>query len=218
MSGKIHLKSALLAVLVFLFSCDQDSNDILIQGIISDPDQAGVVEGAEVVLKVIEMQNGTWGQNYTTKASTISENDGSYSFKIPFFYTIAYKLEISKDRYFHESIQLEENEFDNNSCTKNIEIHPKATLKIHLRNNFPFNNQDKVRYRILDWEAPYDDCCPSTYTEFTGMNIDEIVECLVIGNQSYTIEYTYTRNNNSNVGLIDLFCKPFETNLAEINF
>lgn len=218
MSTQNYLKILLSLLLIFLISCDQDTQQIVIQGKLSDPDQGIAVSGAEITLKVIEMANGSWSQNYITKASTTSGEDGSYFFEIPFFYTISYKLEISKSNYFHETIELEENEFDNHSCTRDITLHPKASLKIHLKNDFPFNNQDNIRYRIVNWNPPYEDCCPSTYTEFTGMNIDETVECTVIGSRTYTIEYTYTRNNNTNAGLKTVFCEAFQTNSVEINF
>jgi hypothetical protein len=212
------LKIIISFFLLSLLSCDRDNQEIVIHGKITDPDQNIAVQDVQIRLDVIEIQNGAWSQNYSEKATTLSASDGSYEFHIPFFYTIAYRLQVDRNNYFSETINLDDSDFENYSCTNDIEIHPQSTLRIHIKNDFPYNEQDRIRFRIKDWDAPYEGCCPSGYTELQGMNINEFIECKVIGNQTYSIEYTFTRNNNSNVGLKEVFCTPFQTTLTEINF
>ncbi|MCF8295433.1 MAG: hypothetical protein K9I34_05140 [Bacteroidales bacterium] len=199
-----------------MLSCIHDDQLVELKGTVTDSYQLTELENVEVKLYVNEMVNGSWSTNFVYKESAFTDSKGKFSLSIPFVYTTAYRLDIQKDEFFPESYEILEGDFENNAFSGEFILHPQATLHMHFKNGFPYNNQDLISYRLAGWEALYDDCCPAGFRGFVGEDVDETVTCKVIGGANYTIEYIISRNNNQNVGTKEVNCPPFETTNCEI--
>lgn len=199
-----------------MLSCIHDEQMVELKGTISDSYQQTKLDNVEVKLYVNEMVNGSWSTNFVYKESTLTDSEGKFSLSIPFVYTTAYRLDIQKDEFFPESYEIPEGDFENNAFSGEFVLHPQATIQMHFKNGFPYNNQDKISYHLVGWEATYEDCCPVGYSDLVGEDVDETISCKVIGGASYTIEYVINRNNNQNVGFKVVSCPPFETTTCDI--
>ncbi len=178
--------------------CRSNDNNLRIEGHVMDPNQNISVQNAHVILYTKQMVNGTWSNAFTKKDETYTEADGRFSFSFEFNYTTGYKLVISKEDYFSISNEFTENDFTSEKFfDADFELLPKAFLILHLKNNVSFDENDKIRFHIINWTKSCEDCCSNTYSEFIGKNIDEQIICSLEGAKNYELEYIVTRNNNS---------------------
>ncbi len=208
---------SLTTALISLNSCDSDQNRLHIEGMVHDPQLDIPVENAQVNLATKQMSNGTWSNTYTTIEETQSGTDGRFAFEFEFNYTTGYRLSLSKSNYYSVSSEFTENDFESDRFySKQFEMTPKSYLEIHFRNDFPFDENDRISYHIVGWERTGDDCCTAGYQEFIGDDIDETTYCSVDGEKEYVLEYIITRNNNTQALTKTFYAKAFENQVIEL--
>ena len=213
------LKFVSLALILMMFSCKDEERIITIQGKVSDPVLAIDLSQVEVKIYTKQAGNGTVSNVFVYQQTEITGDDGLFKFEIPFKYTIAYKLEFSKQDYFETNSEIHSEEINSDDTYfEEVSLLPKGTLNIHLKNSFPFNENDLINYRIVDWSYSCDGCCPSGFHEFQGMDVDETINCLVIGGSEYTVEYIVFKNGNSNASHRIVFCNPFQVTDVNISY
>lgn len=214
---KIGVAAGLFLLISFFFNqCIENEHSITIQGNLKDQVQSTAVENANITLLVNEMVNGSWSTNFVEKGTITSDASGNFKFTIPFQYTTAYRLIITKEGYFSETTELPADELEDDFYEGDFGLNPEASLSIHVINSFPFDNQDQINFHLSNWEANYPGCCPNSFIQFTGEQVNETLTCKVIGGLTYTIEYIITRNGNQHVLLKEVFCPAFESTTCEI--
>ena len=201
------------------FSCANEERIVTIKGRISDPNLIIDISDVEVKLFAQTSTDGTFSYIYKFMESSLSDENGSFKFEFIYDYNLAYKLDFVKENYFAYSIEFESLELcPDDYYYREIELFPFTTLRIHLVNSFSFDENDKIMYRIIDWDKSCDGCCPPGFHEYVGDDVDEIIECRLIGESEYIIEYIVIKNGNYNVSMRTIFCSAFETTELDISY
>lgn len=207
--------------LILLFSaCSNDTKTkITISGTVNDPELGTPVEGVHVVLYSQKMVNGSWSFNYNQEDSLFTDADGSFQFELEFNYNPAFKLEFDRDQYFPFTYEIPPDEMTGGtSFNSQFELHSRSTINIHLKNNFPFDENDLIKFRIIDWNKSCATCCYTDFYEYVGSDVNITESCELIGESTYTIEYIWVKNGNQNVSMKEVFCPAFGSASVDITY
>ncbi len=220
-SSRIKFLFIILALITLAMhtACKDDKRIISISGIVNDPNFDKQLQEAEVNLFTQKTATGTFTYNFEKIATTQSDENGEFEFHVEFAYNLAFKLVFSKENYFGNTTIFEiEALSDNDTYFNEFDMYPEALIHFHLVNQNPFDNTDKVMYRLINFDVDCDGCCPTAFRTFEGYNIDESFDCLVYGNQEYTIEFITIKNGVSNHPTRVVYCPAFETSNVELIF
>ena len=217
LQSKNYLVLILLSLLIF-GGCKNDKRVITISGIVNQANPEGKLEGVAVDLFSQKTETGTFSYNFEKQATTISDADGAFKFEFEFSYYSAFKLVLSKDLYFSISKEFETEVLTDDKYFDEFNMYTGAYIRFHIVNQNPFDNNDKVLYRIENFNVECDGCCPSEFRSFEGYNIDETFECKVYGNEEYTIEFITIKNDLQTFPVRSVYCPAFETSNVELIF
>ena len=211
-----------LLLIIFLFliiSCKPDKRVITISGTVYDPNIEQLVEGVNVSLYTQSGSGGTFSFTFVKQETTVSDVNGNFSFEHIYNYTTAYKIEFERSNYFSNSFEFNSEVIPNDDkFDKDFLLYPQAGIRIHVVNQYPFDENDKIKFRIIDWQTQCESCCFTSFYELMGANINELIECNVFGEKEYTVEYLTWKNGNQNASHRIVFCPAFETSEVEISF
>ncbi len=210
----------LLIIFIFLIiSCKPNERVITISGTIYDPNIEQLVEGVNVSLYTQSSSGGTFSFTFVKQETTVSDVNGKFSFEHKYNYTTAYKIEFNRNNYFSNSFEFNSEGIPNDDkYEKDFLLYPQAGIRIHVVNQYPFDENDKIKFRIIDWQTQCETCCFTSFHEITGTNINEVIECNVFGEKEYTVEYLTWKNENQNASHRIVFCPAFEASEVEISF
>ena len=214
------MKHFLLIIFLFLLvSCELDKRVITIEGAVYDPNLEQVVVGVDVSLYTQSGSGGTFNLSFVKQETTVSDENGKFLFEHTYDYTSAYKIEFEKENYFSNSFEFQSEAIPNDDIyNKDFLLYPQAGIKIHIVNQYPFDENDKIKFRIIDWQTQCESCCYTSFHEMIGTNINEVLECNLFGEKEYTVEYLTWKNGNQNASHRIVFCPAFETSDVEISF
>jgi len=216
---KIMNRFLLIVFLFLMVSCKPEKRVITIAGTVSDPSIEQFIQGIEVSLFIRSSTNGTFSYSFVKQESITTDANGNFSFQHTYNYTTAYKLEFNNENYFSDSFEFQSEVIPNDDIYQNdFYLYPKAGIKINVVNQFPFDENDKIKIRIVDWQTQCEACCYTGFYEMIGIDIDETIECNIYGETEYTIEYLTWKNGNQNASHKIVFCPAFETTEVEISF
>ena len=208
-----------ISILLLFLSCKPDKRIITISGSVYDPNLEQFIEDVEITAYTQSSKDGTFSYTFTKFATANSDVAGQFSFEIPFEYTLAYRLEFNKTNYFSDIVEFQVEVIPTDDHYNNdYFIYPETTIRIHIVNQYPFDENDMIKYRIVDWQQQCEGCCYAGFKELTGTNINETDECTLYGEKEYTVEYLTWKNGNQNASHKIVFCPAFETTNVEIEF
>ncbi len=209
----------IISLFLLMVSCKPDKRIITISGSIYDPNLEQFIEDVEVTVYTQSSEAGTFNYSFTKAGSTNSDKLGNFSFQIPFEYTLAYRLEFNKENYFSDSYEFQSEVIPaDNIYNKEYYLLPQATINIHVINEYPYDENDLIKVRIIDWQEQCEECCFTGLLEFAGTSIDETKDCKLFGEKEYTVEYITWKNGNQNASHKIVYCPAFEVSNVEISF
>lgn len=189
-----------------LSACKKGKADIVLKGTITDATFNTSLTGATV--KLYEVEAG--GTTTNLLGTQVLGSDGAYSFTFPRNAVENYILEIRKDGYFPEDIDIpltkltvEEDNVRNYSTTA------QSWAGLH----FSTVGTGSVSYIRQAGKSGCDDCCTSSEVVLYGP-MDTIIYCPNDGNTLYS--YTYTAGINT--GLKQVTTTAFDTAYINLNF
>ncbi len=192
-------------------------NPYAITGLMTDPNQAIPVEGASIEIWTQQISGGIFEADFKLAGSIVSTLDGTFSLDLDEQNYTAIRLTFKKDGYFGWTCDLNMDKVKNDhGHYAEYQLVPKAELHIRIKNTEPFNSSDYFELRILNGYPDCEECCKAEKYQFTGMEIDQSIECLTAGHQYTLIQWSKRKNGEQIFKTETYFIKAFET--SEINF
>lgn len=201
-----RLTFLLLGLSIALFSCKKGRADIVLKGNIYDSTFNTTLSGGTVHLYEIEAGGG---QTNLLGSATIA-SDGSYSFTFPRNPVDKYILEIRKNGYFDQDIDISLKELTiEKDNIRNYSTTAKSWAGLH----FTTSGSGSVFYTRQQGKSGCADCCTSEQVVLTGP-MDTIIYCPNDGNTTYS--YTYTAGGLT--GLKEVTTVAFDTSFINLVF
>jgi hypothetical protein len=175
------------------------------------------VDGVEVELWTQQIEGGIFTANYVLAGTTSTGNDGKFGFVLEKANYTGIRLNFNKKNYFVWVAELNMEEIKNDqSYYAEYQLLPKAWLKIRVKNNEPFGLDDYFEFRILNGYSGCEECCKGEKYQFTGMDIDETIDCQMAGHQEILIQWSMRKNGEQIIRTDSYFIKAFETTGIEL--
>ncbi|MFH2142543.1 MAG: hypothetical protein ABIJ97_08985 [Bacteroidota bacterium] len=186
-----------LCLIIVVFSCKKKEDKILLSGTISDPNKNSVISDVKINLSAQLIENGTWNSNYTNLTEVFSDSEGKFDIETANVRASKFKLTLFKENYILNEVFIDqENIIANELYEDNFNIYSESHLTIFVINQYPFNSNDYLKYRILNGTISCTECCDDEYLSFTGQSINDTISCTIPGNQQITIEWQVIKNSN----------------------
>ncbi|MCX6256963.1 MAG: hypothetical protein NTW49_03555 [Bacteroidia bacterium] len=210
------LTSIVIAVLFIIFSCKKENSNLTVKGQVRDTILNVLLSGVKVDLYVQKIVSGTLNYNYVFDKTTNTDLQGNFSFSTPVAYATGYKVYFTKTDYFDISEIMQVSDFENSIHSEIYTMLPDAYLSVHIKNISPYDSSDMLKYHILNGTTHCSDCCGTDYSTFTGMTVDTIKTCRVIGARNDSLEWFITKGGNAIPFVKSYFCPAFQTTTVDI--
>lgn len=210
----------LVILLFFIFgisSCKKHKNIITINGHIYDPYSGLYVSSADVTISSCTINSGFYNSNYTDIATTSTDANGAFSFEFEQEKSSGYRFYIYKDHYFDNTIDIPESNIQpENIYAPTFEIYPSAYIKLHVKNNSPYDDNDFIAYSYDVGNAGCIDCCTNTVLKGYGKTYDSTYKCKTFGSKDVLINWHVTKWSIDMAYSDTVYCTPFDTTYYEI--
>lgn len=221
------MKSSRLNIILFLVvilfiasgipSCRKHKNTITINGHIYDPFSGSYVPSANITISSSTLSSGFYNPNYTDIATTTSDANGAFTFEFDQEKSGGYRFYIFKDNYFDNTVDVaEENIQPENIYTPTFEIYPSAYIKLHVKNNDPYDANDFIAYSYDVDNPGCIDCCNNSTIQRYGKTYDTTFKCKTFGSKKVHINWHVTKFSIDLAYFDSVYCAPFDTTFYEI--
>jgi hypothetical protein len=205
-------------VSILMMSCRKE-NFIPISGLITDPNQAIPVENAKIEIWTQHIEGGIFEANYTLISTVTTGLDGTFLFNLENKNFTGIRLIFSKQGYFGWQADLNiEKVKSSQSYYAEYLLLPRARLHIRVVNSFPVNSNDYFEFRILNGYSDCEECCKAEKYQFTGLNIDQTIDCQTVGHQFTLIQWSKNKNGEQTSKTESYFINAFETSEIELKY
>jgi 5-hydroxyisourate hydrolase-like protein (transthyretin family) len=197
--------------IVLLFGCNKGAGTFILEGMITDVSFNQPLAGAAVELYGISGGNN----QYALVASTVTGEDGRYSFTFDRTRTEKYTLYVKKPLYFEQELEVYYSQLKlKETNIRNVSTTAKSWVEIKIFNNNAANN-DHLQFIRQQGKSGCSECCFSGITHLYGFQNTSIF-CINDGNSLYTIEYGVF--GTSNTGIIGVTTTPFDTTVLNLTY
>lgn len=213
------IRFVVIVLVSFMLCTCRKENSIVVSGLITDPNQAIPVERVKVELWTQQIEGGIFAANYILAGTITTGSDGKFLFTIDEKNFTGIRLIFSKEGYYgwETEVNLEKVKNDHSSYAE-YQLLPKAWLHIQVKNSQPFNVDDYFEFRILNGYSGCEECCKGEKYQFTGMDVDQTIDCLTVGNQTILIQWSKRKNGEQIFKTENYFIKAFESTDIEFNY
>jgi len=200
-----------------IFSCRKENTTITIHGTVYDPNRKANVSGASVTISSSKISNGYYNSNYTDIATTTTDGNGNFSFQFQKEQSSGYRISITKTNYFDNTIDIPDaNIVAGTTFTPTYDLYTKAYIKLHVKNNSPYDANDVIVYSYTSGYITCYECCSDTYFKGYGETFDSTSICKTHGNQNVVIYWHATKNSYDISHFDTLYCPSFDTTTYQI--
>jgi 5-hydroxyisourate hydrolase-like protein (transthyretin family) len=197
--------------IVLLFGCNKGAGTFILEGMITDVSFNQPLAGAAVELYGISGGNN----QYALVASTVTGEDGRYSFTFDRTRTEKYTLYVKKPLYFEQELEVYYSQLKlKETNIRNVSTTAKSWVEIKIFNNNAANN-DHLQFIRQQGKSGCSECCFSGITHLYGFQNTSIF-CINDGNSLYSIEYGVF--GTSNTGIIGVTTTPFDTTVLNLTY
>lgn len=172
------------------------------------------VDNVEIIIEVNEISSGGYSSGYEVIGIINTDADGNFELSADAYKAIDYRLTLVKENYFTRSFLIEPTDIVGDYVI-NEEIGIESYILLHIKNKYPENSSDQLKYRIKDTHDKCESCCNENFHYFNGINIDTLVSCPLTGLNTVQLEYVVIRTNDSNHFMQGIYCVPNDT--VEVN-
>ncbi len=216
------MKTWIFLVAIFLSiatSCKKEPNTLLkIEGVTSDVRNGNAVSGVDVELTEQILEGGSFNSSFQFAADDLTDVNGKYVLEFPRQNAAEYKLGFDKSGYFNQVHSVNPDNVDpNEAYVVNASLIPEAYFTVHLINQNPFDEEDRILYRNLNAYFSCS-CCNVAWVEALGTSVDTSFTCIIHGD--FTVAYTWEvrRNDADSVYNASIFCPAFEETILTIEY
>lgn len=206
----------LLATFIGL-SCKKEKEKITINGTIYDPNLKTFLSNAHVTISASMISSGFYNSNYTDIASTTTDANGAFSFDFEKQKSAGYRIYISKDNYFDNTIDINDADIvPGTPYTPTYNLYPVGYIKLHVKNSNPFDTTDAIRYSYSSGYLTCFECCSNVLFKGFGKHYDVTTKCKTYGSQNVNINWSVYKVGYDVAYSDSFFCTPFDTTYYQI--
>lgn len=214
---KINIVFLLLAILLLAVSCKKEEKKVTFSGTVIDANSSTPVPGATITLATKKIESGVYNSNYQNIGTVTSDGNGQFSIESKYEASIGYRIFVSRDKYFESYTEISsDNVTDGSNYNANYSIAAEAYIKLHIKNNVPFDSLDAISYSYINAQPGCLGCCNNTVFQGVGDTFETTLKCKTFGNKTNKVEWRVTKNGAIIVHSQDVFCTPFDTTIFEI--
>ncbi len=211
---------AFIFIALALFSCKKKNDgQIDISGIVTDGIQQVALSNVEVNIYVKEVTSGTYSNSYKLLGTTTTNSSGQYSLSFNYRTAIQYKIEMIKDGYYINEVEINPDDLsveENN--TQNLIVYPQSYLNLNITNATPDDLQDEILFSFINTDLSCPNCCVNSAISLQGMDVDTLINCNLYGGQYISYQYLVTKNSNTTQYTDSTFCPVGDTTHININY
>lgn len=186
---------------------------------ITDPNSNSYVEGVSVIISSNTVSSNVYNAGYSQLATTTTDADGKFKFRLKYDKTVGYQIDLYKDQYFDESYNFDYSVIDPKTpYSVEYTIIPEASLQFKIKNKTPFSESDELQYWYAGSLKKCASCCTDTKFTLVGMDVDLTTSCKAPGNKYAKIYYTVKKFHSFTINVDSIFCKPFQTTIYNLNY
>ena len=219
------MKHRIVQILFFLcvFCCFQCENPkevkYKVYGIISNSLNYNPINDAEVRLSAQVLNEGTFNNSFQLLETQSTNSEGYYEFNIDKELFNSMKVQFDKELYVSQEEEINPESIDPvEGLEVSMELEPLAFVNLKVKNISPFNDEDELVFRYTTSYFPQCVCCNNQYQYFTGMEVDTVVNCTIIGGTQLDYYYSISRGGSSTAASGSQFIESFGTVDIEINY
>ena len=213
----IFLAVALFSLLMAMWACKKEQAKIIFKGTVNDPNLHQPVANARVTLSSSSVSNGFYNPNYNDIATTTTLSDGSFSFEFDKQKSAGYRVYISKDNYFDNTIDIPESDITAGSAyTPTYALYPAGFITLHVKNVSPFDTTDMIAYSFSSVQTSCFQCCSNATVKGYGTHYETTSSCRTYGANYVRINW-HVFKFGSDVSYSDsVYCTPFDTTYYQL--
>lgn len=218
MKSKI-LFSALILFVSILLSCNKRENGkIIIKGSVYDSRSGIYVDNASVNLATKKVNQGVYSSTYSNLSNSRTDASGKYEFDFKFEKYLDYRMLIRKENYI-EKTQIVSGDYTSINVPllmPTIDLIPSGYYKVRVKSQFPFNNNDFMRFQILNANFNECDCCRNIIFTHTGTSFDTTYKCISYAQQYLYFKLETVKNGVETIKIDSVFIVKGDTTFAEV--
>lgn len=196
---------------LMLCTCKKDDLQLLISGIVEDPNQQIAVAGAHVVLTGQVLEGGSFNNNFNQLATATTNANGQFSMEFERKTVANYRIQVEREGYLNNQIEFSGDQVrPDETYNTTVQILPEAWSKVRLSNQNPFDEEDRLAFRYVDATLACA-CCDEQTVVLFGMNADSSWTCKYQG--AYWMHYWYQTERDGIVQSFgdSIFLAPHDT-------
>jgi len=217
---KLHnvIASAMVAALVCGCCRTDCANTYIIEGTVVEQATGLPCVGFEVEIEEQVLENGVLNGFFETAGSTTTDEAGFFTISFPRKSALEYRLRVNEEGWFGISHGINPDDFAPDIAVHiDVEAVPRAELSVHITNQTPSAELDKLRFRFTEDFNQYT-TCGTEWMVFEGPSTDTIFNCILPGNE--WMPYLYIdQSGEEDLAITDsVFCVAFGTTTLDITF
>ena len=205
-------------ILLSFTCCKKETLHTAVKGVVADKTNCNALPNAAVYLLEGEVKLIYPYYFYIAIDSTVTNNNGEFSFDLTAKKGMDYAVTAMVDKYYYlydtEWIFIAEGKAN----YVVIGLQPEAFLKIHIKNTQPYDFND-----LITIGGDWNNTAPHNYY---GIDVDTFVVNInhignanpVSGNNNVNIIWWITKNNIETEHSDSVYCLAFDTTVYEINY
>jgi hypothetical protein len=211
---------ATFIIAAFLSGCCRNdcANVYIIEGTVTEQATGLPCVGFEVKMEEQVLENGVLNGFFEIAGTATTDEAGFFTISFPRKSALEYRLGIDEEGWFGISKDINPDDFSPDiPLHLDIEAVPKAELSIHIINQMPSADLDKLRFRFIEDFEQYT-TCGTDWRVFEGASVDTTFNCILPGN--VWMPYLHIdQSGEEDIEVSDsIYCVAFETTTVEIPF
>lgn len=201
--------------IVLLSACKKEpENDI--RGFVSDYISKAPLADVKVNLEANELTSGSVSANFSSIAYTYTDNSGKYVFNFDSKPVLSYRISFSKEGYLPHQYEFSPTDVSG-VYNKDFSLFNKAYIFFYVKNDMPYNSEDRLSFHIADSNlASCSSCCHTNSYNFYGQSVDETILCYGIGGDSIRLVIVTEKRNNVSSREVSLYVPVNDTLFYDI--
>ena len=217
---KLHDIIATVIVTVLVCGCCRTdcANTYIIEGTVVEQATGFPCVGFDVKIEEQVLENGVLNGFFETAGTTTTDDAGFFTITFPRKSALEYRLRVNEEGWFVISQGINPDDFSPDIPVHiDLEAVPSAALSVHITNQTPSAELDKLRFRFTEDFKQYT-TCGTEWMVFEGPSTDTLFNCILPGNE--WMPYLYIdQSGEEDLAVSDsIFCAAFGTTTLEITY
>ena len=210
--------TALVTVLVWGCCRNDCANTYIIEGTVVEKATGLPCVDFDVEMEEQVLENGVLNGFFEAAGTTTTDDAGVFTISFPRKSALEYRLRVNEEGWFGISQDINPDDFSPDMPVHiDLESVPSAEISVHIANQAPATELDKIRFRFTENFNEYT-TCGTEWMVFEGPFIDTLFNCILPGNE--WMPYLYIdQSGEEDLAVADsIFCTAFETTTLEITY